>query len=295
MKDFLFEIKTRIGKNFFKTLWGLLVLYVKIIFKKDFIDNKNNEIIDVVIPTTDRDLEILAITIESLKNCGNKINNVYIVAPNKESIVDFCKSKNITFIDELNVLGFGKDSLKKYTLTGPDRRGWLFQQFLKYGIKDFVQQENYLVLDSDTVFINTNTFIENNNFIFFNNTEWNKPYFLTFEKIFGYKAINYTSFTSHAMIFNRRYLNEMIQEIEMKHSKKWYNVIQEKINRNEMSTVSDYENYGQWMNIKHRNKIIKKPLYNKALNREKLDTLGNLEKKYKDNHKSLSFHHWINK
>ena len=293
MKQLIFEIKTRLGKNFPFTLWALIKLYFAKSNREGFFDKRNEEKIDVVIPTTDKDFELLALVIESLKNVGNKINNIYIVAPAKESIINFCKDKNIIFFDELKVFGFGKESITPYMKDGYDRRGWLFQQFLKYGMRDYIQMENYLVLDSDTVLTNVNTFIENGKFIFFKNTEWNKPYFVFFRKLFGYEARNFTSFTSHMMIFNKHLLDEMLAQMDKKHQDKWYNVIQKNIDKNEMSSVSDYEDYGQWMFINHRDLMAEKPLYNKALSRSLISMIGDLEKKYGKYNKTISFHSYI--
>ena len=43
MKQLLFEIKIRFGKNFSKTLWGLLKLYFDKAERKNFFDKRNNE------------------------------------------------------------------------------------------------------------------------------------------------------------------------------------------------------------------------------------------------------------
>lgn len=300
MKDFLFEIKTRLGEDFTQTLWGLFKLYFQKIRRKNFYDKPNEEKIDVVIPTIDKDFEILSLVIESLKNIGNKINKIYVVSPAKETIINFCNEKKLKFVDELSVLGFSKENIRDYSMNGKDRRGWLFQQFLKYGMKDLVEQDNYLVLDSDTILTNTNTFIEEGKFIFFKNTEWHKQYFKVFKKIFGYKNKNFTSFTSHMMIFNKKYLTEMLLEIEQEHSdnegeqNKWYNIIYNNIDKKEMSSVSDYENYGQWMFIKYNDLLIEKPLYNKSFLRK--DFKNNFIKimtKHKRDYKTISFHDWI--
>ena len=247
----------------------------------------------MVIPTTDKDFELLSLVIDSLKNIGNKVNNIYIVAPAKESVINFCKTKSIIFFDEIKVLGFGKNSLEDYTVNGVDRRGWLFQQFLKYEMRNFVEQENYLVLDSDTILINTNTFLEDNKFVFFKATWWHEPYVNIFKKIFGYEMKNFTSFTSHMMIFNKLYLSKMLNEIESRNKNKWYNVIQKNIDKNEMSSISDYENYGQWMFINYRGLIKEKPLYNESLNRKLLSDLDSLQKLYKDKYNTVSFHDYI--
>ncbi len=95
------------------------------------------------------------------------------------------------------------------------------------------------------------------------------------------------------MIFNKKMLNEMVSEIELRNNDKWYNVIQKKIDRNEMSSISDYDDYGQWMFVNHRNLMKEKPLYNTGLHRKLIDSFENLEKKYSSKYKTISFHSYI--
>lgn len=293
MKQFLFDVRIRFGKGFLKTFFALLKLHFDKIRHKDFVDKRNDELVDVIIATVDKDFAVLTLVIESIKNIGHKINKIYIVAPAKEHVINFCKEKNLVFVDELKIFGFGKDSIAPYSKDGYDRRGWIFQQLLKYGMKDFVEQENYLVLESDTVYTNLTSFIENGKFVFFKNTEWTRPYFDVFEKMFGYKTKSNTSFTSHGTVINKKLMNEMLAEIENKNHDKWYNVYQNIIDRNEMSSISDYENWGQWMLVNHKDLMVEKPLYNKFLDRKSLDSLINLEKKYGKNNKTVSFHIYV--
>ncbi len=145
-----------------------IILRLKKAFRIDFknINCDKNISIDIVIPTISKDFDTLSLLIESLKYLQHKVNKIYIVSPNDKKIVNFCKEKNIIFINELDVLGFGKNKIE-YKVNGLDRSGWLFQQLLKLSGDNFTELSDYLVIDSDTIFVNNNCFIEGEKYIFF--------------------------------------------------------------------------------------------------------------------------------
>lgn len=247
--------------------------------------------IDIVIPTISKDFDILKLLVSSLEQVNHTINNIYIVAPLNTEIEQFCKENNIIFINELDVLGFGKDIID-YKVNNVDRSGWLFQQLLKLSGENFTECEDYLIVDSDTVFVNNNCFIENNKYIFYANEEWHQPYFDSFKKIFGYKAPTNLSLTSHMMIFNHQKLKEMKKELENKHGKKWYEVYISTKMDNEQSCISDYDTYANWMLYNYPNNVKVLAFYNKSISRKQLVTLDVLKDTY-SNLKSVSFHSYI--
>jgi hypothetical protein len=247
--------------------------------------------IDVVIPTVSKDFDTLSTVISQLKiNLENKVNSIFIVSKEEESIINFCKENNLNFINENSVLGYSKEKIK-YEVSGIDRSGWLFQQLLKLSSESFVTSENYLVTDSDTILINKHNFIDDKNrFVFQMSEEWHTPYRKTFEKIFGYKPQTKLSFVSHMMIFNKKILSEMKTEIESIHNKKWDSVIIENINNSELSCFSEFETYGNFIKNKYPEKIKLVPFYNLSLHKNQLHDIKNLINKYKENYNSLSFH-----
>ena len=294
MKDFFFYIKQRIGiDKTINKIYILILVYIKTFVKIDFkIVNFDETAIDVIIPTISKDYEILELVIKSLNNVKQKINKIYIISNEGEDIINFCSKNNCIFINESKVLGYKKDSIK-YRVNGIDRSGWIYQQLLKLSGDKITEKENYLVVDSDTVFVSKNSFIENKRFIFFQNKEWHENYFTTFKKLFGYNTKNNLSFTSHMMIFNKQFLKEIKEELEKIHCIKWDTAYLNTINNKEASCVSDYDTYANWVLIHHPDNILEKPLYNKSLSREKLTTSENLEKKYGRKYKTISFHSYI--
>lgn len=271
-----------------------LILRIKKLFKIQFTTTNCNieKRIDIVIPTISKDFELLDLVLESLKNLQHSINNIYIVAPNIELIKLYCDKKKLIFIDEISVNGFGKDYIN-YIVNGKDRSGWLFQQLLKLSGEKFTEMEDYLIVDSDTIYTNKNCFItKDNKYIFYENDEWNQSYFDSFEKIFGYKAPSKLSLTSHMMIFNHSMLKNMKKELENKHNKPWYDVYISTSSPYEKSCISDYDTYANWVLANFKAKVLCKPFYNKSVSRNKLDKLENLEKNFLTQ-KSISFHSYI--
>jgi glycosyltransferase involved in cell wall biosynthesis len=275
--------------------WVLLRL--RKLLKTDFNDIcGHTDPIDVVIPTISKDYSLLSEAVTSVrKNLCHPINNIYIISKQEKSITDFCAEHNCQFIDELAVLGYGKEAIR-YTVNGADRRGWLFQQLLKLSAGLFTSADNYLVVDSDTILIAKHSFIENGKFIFLQNEEWHPPYFKAFKKLFGYKVRTKLSYTSHMMIFNKKKLVEMKEELSNKHRMSWDQayISTITIDEHEASCVSDYDTYANWMLYNYPKLIRNRPLYNKSLPRSKFGILSNLQAQYADKYKSLSFHSYIN-
>lgn len=288
----LFEIKTRLSNP--SKIIPLFGLYIKRFFNISF--EKGTEKIapkiDIVIPTISKDFSLIDDVIKSLSKINHEINKIYIVAPVKPEIIEYCNKNNLNFIDEKTVLGYGKDVID-YKVNGTDRSGWIFQQLLKLSCEDIVEMDNYFILDSDTLIVDNFSLIKNDKFIFYQNTEWHEPYFRTFKKIFGYVSKNSLSFTSHMMIFNREMLKSMKKELETKYNKSWDKVYLSTIDTNESSCVSDYDNYANWVLCNYQDKVIQAPLYNTAFNRDRLDEIKKNISKYAKNYKTISFHSWI--
>lgn len=295
MKKYLNIIKERWNSSKDKKLFLFwILLRIKKSFQINFHDQaiENDLKVDIVIPTVSKDYEMLEIYLKALKeNINHQINKVFVVSQNSEEIINFCNKHNLIFVDERSVLGYGLEKID-YTVNGIDRRGWLFQQLLKLSGNKFVEMENYIIVDSDTILINKHNFWEDGKFVLLENEEWNQPYFDSFENIFSYKYKNKYSFTSHMMIFNLEKLALMKKEIEDKHSKKWDEVYISIIDKTKQSGISDYETYGDWLLYNYPEETKSKPLYNKSFHRSKIRQIEDLAREYESKLKSLSFHNY---
>lgn len=278
-------------------IFSLLYLKTKKVLKVGFIDVDQlaeSEVVDVVTPTASKDYALVEEVIESVKvNLKHKISNFYIVSQKSSEMLEFCTKHNYIFIDELSVMGYGKDSIT-YVVNGRDRSGWIFQQLLKLSGDTFVKEKRYFIVDSDTILVSPHSFIKGGKYVFLQSEEWHGQYFKSFKKIFGYESNNTLSYTAHMMIFDCDRLREMKKCTVGLYGKTWDKVYLATIDQKENSCVSDYDTYANWMKINYPKEFSVTPFYNTALPREALLTLPNLIRMYSGRYKSLSFHHYKN-
>lgn len=291
IKRFYLELKDRRqAERFAIKAVALGGLYLKKMMKLDFNDYRPTpDAIDVVVPTIAKDLAVLETSLTSLRNLAQPINQVFIVSRPEEGILQFCQAHNYHFINEVTVLGYTKDEIK-YTVGGQNRSGWIYQQLLKLGADAFVQKDNYLVLDSDTVLVAPHSFISDHRYVLQANTDWHQPYLETFKKLFGINPANHLSSVCHMMLFNTRRVREMRQQIERVSGKKWDRAIIDALDLNQASSFSEYETYANWLAIHYPQEIKRVPFYNQTLERRHLMSLAELEQKYGKKLKSVSFH-----
>jgi hypothetical protein len=294
---FFSELRARTGSKYWPLLFiAFVVLLVRKATKQGFASRRGpeaEESIDLVILTVSKDHSLLETMIESVRdNLYHRLNKIYVISRTEKPIIDFCAAKGFTFVDELQLLGYGKDQIS-YMVNGVDRSGWIFQQLLKLSGDRCVEMKRYLIVDSDTVFIQPHKFMEKDKIIFLQSTEWHQAYFESFRRIFGYEAPTNLSLTSHMMLFDVEHLAAMKREIEKRHGKKWDEVYINLARPDDLSCVSDYETYGNWVLHRHPEKILVQPLYNIALSRKHLTTPLELQKRFGRKCKSISFHAWM--
>jgi hypothetical protein len=234
----------------------LLLRYYKFIKKKSFSNNIKSDIkIDIIIPTIEKDLfslEFLLISIN--KYLKHRIGNIYIVAPNEQQIVLLVNKFGCIHLIEQHLDLISKSEINYYH-NNVNRSGWIFQQLIKLNADSISKEEFLFVIDADTVLTTNQIFHVGGKCIFLCSDEYHEPYYITFEKIFGYKVKSKISFVAHQILFNRFRLLEMKNEIELKHNKRWDCVISSLLDHNENSSFSEYEIYANWMFIHYPDEI----------------------------------------
>jgi len=246
--------------------------------------------IDVLIPTIEKDLDILTFVIDSIReNIRHPIGKIFIVSPNSEKIKNLCIDKNCTFIDETSVLPVDKKNID-YEYKGNDRSGWLFQQLLKLSADVISKEKFILVADSDTVFIRPQVFEINNKILFDISDEYHEEYFITHKKLTRMQAKYPLSFICHHTLFESAKLHELKAFIENNHQLPWYKAIINNINKNNISFFSEYETYGNFVYANYRQDILLQYWFNLSLNKESINNLENLKKTFSKNCKTISFH-----
>lgn len=265
-------------------------------FEKSHPFKKNLVPIDILIPATEKDFDVLPYTIIfARKNILHPIGNIFIVSPISDKITKIASDYNCLMIDENSVLPITLSDIHYLSKNGLDRRGWLFQQLLKLSADVICQNENILLLDSDTLIARPQTFIYENKIIFnCSNYPHHTPYHLVYKKITNHNVIPSFSFVTHHMLVQKSNLKKLKEEIEKLHNDSWYNVIISLADKNDSSGFSEYETYGQFMLRNYPDQILQLYWFNLELSKKK--DLSNYLKtpNFAEPHiKSCSFHSYF--
>jgi hypothetical protein len=256
--------------------------------------HKSSLRLDIVYCCIERDLDILQLSVNSIrKYLMHPINKVYLIAPASNKILDFCNKNDCIFVNENEEFPFKKNDIDyEINMEGEryDRSGWLFQQLLGLSADTFCEEDNYFVLDSDTVLTKPQAFELDGAYIFNYADIIHKPYFKTYKSLFGKLPICPVSLTSHMMIFNKELLSDMKSAIKNNTGTDWYKSMINLIDNNIHSFVSDYENYAQFVIGQQRRSCLLSYWYNESQFRSQLERFGVKECSAKT--KSISYHHY---
>jgi len=284
--------------SFFETKFkfrNIYLIFLKIItgtkmmFKKFLPKIKDENSLDIIITVAPKDFNKVTECITSLKKyLLNKINNIYLISPLDNKIIDLAKKHNCIFVDENSLLNKEKLNIR-YFYQKKDRSNWLYQQFLNYEAAIKLGNENYkLAFNADTVMTCYQKFLNGNKVVFNISDEYHKPYFNVARKILNLKKITNFSFTSHHMIYDKEILLEMLKKIEQENDIEWFKAIIKKCDFDELSCHSEFETYGQFYYNFYRHKMILEYWFNYT--EIKKSNINQIKKGLFC--KSISKHHW---
>jgi len=223
--------------------------------------NSNKEKIDfdIIIPLGPNDLNKIEIMFNNTKKNIIGYNKIYIVT-NKSNFNKLEKYENINLIDE-DIFDFNINYINSFkNNTDKKRSGWYFQQLIKLYASFYIQEllPNYLVIDSDTNFLNPTKFFDNALPLYNFGTENHKPYFTHMQKIHPslYKKSNVSGICHH-MMFQKNIIQQLFYLVESYHNKKFYEIFLENVLNNEWpnSGASEYELYFNYLHLYHNNKF----------------------------------------
>jgi FkbM family methyltransferase len=253
-----------------------------VIYENNKIERSRNNLFDIVIPVGQNDKDIIYKQIEYTKQNIIGYRNIYLICYDPTIKMNGC----IT-IDE-TIFPFTLDTVSK--IHGQlDRNGWYLQQLLKLYAGKIISDilERYLVIDSDTFFLKPTIFVENNKCLYNFGAQYHKPYFdhmLQLDKDL-IKVDKDKSGICHHMMFETKYINEIITKIEETHNDTFYNIFLKSVSVSDIpeSGASEYEIYFNYMLKTHSDKITIRGL--KWKNVSILDT--NVDFDY------ISYHWWM--
>jgi hypothetical protein len=115
------------------------------------------------------------------------------------------------------------------------------------------------VIDADTIFLKETTFFECGKCLYAYGTEYHEPYFAHMQNLHSdlIKVYSDKSGICHHMMFEKKYVKELFDMVESKHSEVFYNVFLKSVpvEMIELSGASEYEIYFNYMLLKYPDKI----------------------------------------
>jgi hypothetical protein len=273
---------------------NIVALKIKSLLGTDINLQKNHKSavpIDIVMPTLDRDYEVVREVVDSLReNIKHPIGQIIIISPPSKKIETLCKEKKCKWINENTVLPITIKDID-FVVNGVNRSGWIFQQLLKWAASKYVQSDYFLVTESDTVYARPHVFIHQDKTILACSTAIpHIPYFQAYKRLYGESIPAIYNLTSHHLLFKKEYLAEAKNKIEQYCDKPWFMAILANLDTTQISSVSDYDSYGQYVVQHHPESITFEHWANRSFPRTELKNLKDLVKKYAPNTKTLSFH-----
>ena len=205
---------------------------------------------DILINVGPKDRKIITKQIEFTKKNIIGYRNIYLICYDPNITLDGCITINE------NTFPFTIDTVAKFH-GKLSRNGWYLQQLLKLyaGIVIPNILDKYLVIDSDTFFLNPTTFIENGKCLYnYGDIMWD-PYFVHMHKLVNFKNIDDKSGICHHMMFETKYVKELINMVETKHGDLFYNAFLKLATEINGSGASEYEIYFNYILKNHKDKI----------------------------------------
>ena len=214
--------------------------------------NNNLNRFDIVIPIGPHDIDIIESQIEYTKKNIIGYRNIYLISCDPSIIIDDCITINE------NIFPFNLQTVIKYH-GRLQRNGWYLQQLLKlysgFVIPNIL--ERYLVIDADTFFLKPTIFIYDNKCLYNYGTEYNKQYFIHMLKLNkNLEKMELISGICHHMMFETKYIKELMNMVENEHNDTFYNVFLKMVTEVSGSGASEYEMYFNYMLKYHTDKIL---------------------------------------
>lgn len=238
----------------------ILLLFLLLFSLEKFYESINYKM-NLIIPISSIDFEKVKVNYKFYKKYIFGINNLVFIGNEKvEKLMNEYHSifEKTKFINEKSLIDVDriKKLIEKRNQKAIKRSGWYIQQFLKMQYCKLCKDKYYLIWDCDTIPIKKVNMFSNDRKPYFDvKEEYNKPYFITMEKLLPElgKKYNY-SFISEHMLIRTKIMKKLINRIDNNINicgDKWYEKIINSINIDDLpkSGFSEFETYGTFANV----------------------------------------------
>lgn len=196
--------------------------------------------ITVVIPAADKDADLLGHCLQSVReNVDQMLTDIWVVAPESEQIRAVTAQHRARFVHEDTILPEPARELRA--------RGWVLQQFIKLNAANHVTTDQYLVLDSDTLFLRPQHFFRSGKAVLRYSDQYELLYNRSLELVFGHRRRFPVSFVTHHALFSREVVRQLLSFLESRFDRPWWIAIQEEVDKGHLISFSEYELYGNFV------------------------------------------------
>ena len=193
--------------------------------------------ISVVIPCHPKDSALLNVVLKGLeRNCLNPISEVIIISPEKLEIGQIYKF-NLRFINDRKVVSLEIIELikSKFPIS---QFGWVLQQILKIRTAiNFSQDENSLIIDSDTVLTKPTLFVDGDLQILNITREYHRQYIKQYQNFSKSNFDLGLSYVTHYQLWQRDILEKLWGSDRLI---EWLSCA----DQSSESSMSEYQSYG---------------------------------------------------
>lgn len=168
---------------------------------------------DAVIPYHEKDAEILPYCIESIRRFIGA-RDIYVISREKPDV-------EAIWIPESR-FPFSIEDVER--VVGPERRGWYYQQLLKYYAPVVIPElETYLVPDSDVVFLRPVEFFKEGKPLFDYGGIYHKPYFSHMKRLLpeAFPMFLPEVGTTDCMMYQRSIMMDLFARVEARGRSMW--------------------------------------------------------------------------
>ena len=242
------------------------------------IDHSLRNAFDIVIPVGPNDISVIKQQIVYTQKNIIGYRNIYLVCGDSSLKIDGCITISETiFPFDIQTVSHIHGEL--------ERNGWYLQQLIKFysGIVIPGILGKYLVIDSDTFFLKPTYFIEQDKCLYNYGCEYHDPYFehmAKLDKSLEKMEIDKSGICHHIM-FETKYIKEIINLIENNHGDKFYNIFLNLVTEKGGSGASEYEIYFNYVLKHHKNEVKLRQLnwtntgdFNRAISSEYYDYIS---------------------
>jgi len=184
--------------------------------------------------------------------------SIYLVVPDSQ-VNEFQAhaSADVVVVNESIVMpGWSVERVGRRLGVYSWRAGWYYQQFLKLSFGNFLECENYVIWDADTVMLQEFDFVLDGRVQMNSSVRFNKPYFDTYQKLFNEFPPVKKSLISQFMFIDTAILSEMLAKIRNNSSSShWADGVLDQLPLSSPSEFSEYEVYGNYMALHYPDKF----------------------------------------